>query len=88
MKYVNADILPQELLKEVQKYTNGVMLYIPKREEERKAWGTKSGSRKLLAFRNHEIRNRFAEGATIEQLMEHYFLSYDSIKKIVYTKLK
>ena len=43
MKYINADIiLPEELLKEVQKYVQGGMVYIPKPEGLRKKWGENS----------------------------------------------
>jgi hypothetical protein len=45
MKYRNAsDILPDKLLKEVQKYTSGETLYIPS-TIERKKWGHGSGAR-------------------------------------------
>ncbi|ANY71782.1 CD3324 family protein [Paenibacillus ihbetae] len=87
MKYINADIiLPEELLKEVQKYVQGKMVYIPKPEGLRKKWGENSGSRAYLKNRNEEIRRKFAEGASIDELSSHYCLSCDSIKKIVYTK--
>lgn len=88
MKYVNADILPEELLKEVQKYINGGMVYIPKPEGVRKGWGVNSGSRKYINQRNDEVRQRFSQGATVDQLSEQFFLSCDSIKKIVYSKVK
>ncbi|MGW8825063.1 CD3324 family protein [Paenibacillus lautus] len=89
MKYINADIiLPEELLKEVQKYVQGGMVYIPKPEGLRKKWGENSGSRVYLKKRNLEIRQLFASGATIDQLSSQYCLSGDSIKKIVYTKNK
>ena len=49
MKYINADIiLPEELLKEVQKYVQGGMVYIPKPEGLRKKWGENSGDRVYL----------------------------------------
>ncbi|CAG7614231.1 CD3324 family protein [Paenibacillus allorhizosphaerae] len=89
MKYVSADILPEELLKEVQKYIHGAMIYVPKPEGvRRKGWGEKSGSRKYMIQRNNDIRLQFSKGATIEQLSEQFFLSCDSIKKIVYSKIK
>lgn len=89
MKYINADIiLPEELLKEVQKYVQGGMVYIPKPEGLRKKWGENSGSRVYLKKRNLEIRQLFASGATIDQLSSRFCLSCDSIKKIVYTKNK
>lgn len=86
MKYVKADILPEELLREVQKYIQGVTIYIPKPDGERKGWGVNSGSRKHINQRNQEIRQQFAQGITIDQLTERFFLSNDSIKKIVYSK--
>jgi len=87
MKYINADsIFPEELLKEIQKYVNGGMIYVPKSKEFYKKWGENSGSRNYLNGRNHEIRQKFAFGVTIDQLSEQYFLSRDSIKKIVYSK--
>lgn len=87
MKYVNADvILPKELLKEIQKYVHGELVYVPKPEGLRKRWGENSGSRNDLNQRNQEIRRRFSVGETIEQLSAQYFLSTHSIKKIVYFK--
>lgn len=88
MKYVNADVLPEGLLKEVQKYINGVMIYVPKPEGVRKGWGVNSGSRKYINQRNNEIRQKFYQGATVDQLSDEFFLSCDSIKKIVYSKVK
>ena len=86
MKYENAkDMLPSELLKQVQKYAAGKLLYIPQKEEP-KAWGSVSGSRQKLLKRNQRIYNEYALGKGIRELAEEYFLSIDSIKKIVYGK--
>ncbi len=85
--YKKADnLLPKELLDEIQKYVQGEYLYIPSTSGNRKAWGEKSGARKELAKRNEEIRKAFNEGMTIETLSESYYLSVNSIKKIVYSK--
>lgn len=87
MKYVNADLIfPEELLKEVQKYIPGGIVYIPKPNASKKKWGEQSGARAYLNHRNEQIRRMFADGLTISQLSEHYSLSCDSIKKIVYNK--
>lgn len=84
MKYENAkDILPEELLLQVQKYAGGKLLYIPV-ENESKSWGEVSGYRQKLLKRNVLISNRYKAGATLSELAEEYFLSLDSIKKIVY----
>lgn len=86
MKYENAkEILPAALLEEVQKYAGGKLLYIPV-ENESKSWGEVSGYRQKLLKRNVLISNRYKAGATLSELAEEYFLSLDSIKKIVYGK--
>ena len=37
MDYIRAaDILPQELIEQLQQYVDGAMLYIPKKAEEKK----------------------------------------------------
>ncbi|MDW0115346.1 CD3324 family protein [Sporosarcina thermotolerans] len=87
MKYVNAkSIFPKELLEEIQKYVNGEMVYVPISKGLQKKWGERSGSKNYLKQRNLEIRQRFSVGVTIEQLSNQFFLSHDSIKKIVYSK--
>ncbi len=44
MKYRNAsEVLPDELIKEIQKYTSGEAIYIPS-HQERKKWGSGSGA--------------------------------------------
>lgn len=45
MKYENArDILPPELLRQIQKHVSGQLIYIPAREK-RRDWGAVSGYR-------------------------------------------
>ena len=62
MRYLNAsEILPDELLREIQKYTQGETLYIPK-ENERKKWGENSGSRSYYIERNSKILEKYREG--------------------------
>ena len=40
MSYTNAiDLLPSELLKEIQKYVDGEYIYIPRNESNKKAGG-------------------------------------------------
>ncbi|WP_405154501.1 CD3324 family protein [Paenibacillus sp. FSL K6-0108] len=87
MKYINADtILPESLLKEIQRHIPGGLVYIPKPKEAHRKWGESSGSRIMLKQRNDEIRQLFAAGMSIDQLIEQFCLSIDSIKKIVYSK--
>ncbi len=86
MKYENAkDILPASLLKEVQKYAEGKAIYIPKREKTN-GWGEASGYREKLNKRNAIICSKYVAGAGIMELSEEFYLSPESIKKIVYGK--
>ena len=85
MKYENAaDILPQELLTQLQKYASGKLLYIP--AGKKLSWGESSGYKHYLMNRNNEIRDLFSAGEAIERLVETYALSHETIKKIVYSK--
>ena len=82
--YKNAkDVLPDALLRQLWKYVEGETIYIPKREQCRAAWGSLSGSRREYEMRNEQIRRRYAESATLEELAEEFCLSVDSIRKIV-----
>jgi Mor family transcriptional regulator len=87
MNYKNAnEVIPQHLLIEIQKYVQGETIYIPKQPQTRKKWGSKSGSRAAIDERNVQIRQAFSNGDSIEQLAKCYFLSVETIKKIVYVK--
>jgi len=82
-KYVNAKkVLPESLVKEIQKYVQGAHIYIP--STERKSWGTESGIREELEQRNLEIIIKFRNGHEISTLSERYCLSEERIKAIVY----
>jgi len=52
----------------------------------KKSWGTSTNSRNEIIERNNEIRKKKKNGATIEELMAEYNLSYDTIKSIIYRK--
>lgn len=87
MNYVNAEkILPDSLVKELQKYIQGGYVYIPSQPEKRKSWGENSGSREYIKNRNKAIHDKYRNGRTIQNLAKEFFLSVESIKKIVYTK--
>lgn len=84
MRYVNAaEILPEKLLKELQTYIDGDVLYIPK-ASAKKEWGAANGSRLYYQERNKEIQRLFKEGHSIDVLSKKYGLAYSTIKKIVY----
>lgn len=87
MKYVNAqNILPEEVLKLLQEYAEGELIYIPKRPQSHKQWGEISGGREELQERNKAICSAFRGGASLRELAEKFCLSKDAIKKIVYNK--
>lgn len=87
MNYVKAaDVLPSELIREIQKYVQGGTIYIPKPEGSHQKWGTRSGARRSIAERNMHIKQDYREGMTIDKLAEEYYLSTESIRKIVYSK--
>ncbi len=84
MKYINAaEILPAELLKEIQTYIDGDVLYIPK-TSAKKEWGSVSGSREFYQKRNKEIQFLFENGYSIDALSKQYGLAHSTLKKIVY----
>lgn len=84
MKYVKAqDVLPQEILKIIQEYTDGQYLYIPKKNDAHSPWGEKSGIKTTLKIRNNEIYHKYINGATVYELTQEYYLSEQSIRRII-----
>lgn len=85
MSYVNGkEILPDNILTEIQKYFGGGLIYIPLPEGERCKWGSRTITKIELHKRNQEIRQKKELGLTIQEIMEEYHLSYDTIKRIIY----
>ena len=86
MKYENArDVLPPDVLKLVQRHSAGKLIYVPQ-ARERLPWGERSGYRLQLDERNAAIRRRFVAGSTADDLADEYFLTPETIKKIVYSR--
>ncbi|TCL75175.1 Mor transcription activator family protein [Hydrogenispora ethanolica] len=84
MVYRNGkEILPAELLSELQKYVQGEAIYIPKQEPRRAGWGELSGARDSIRSRNREIWSMYREGVSVADLVQRFHLSEDSIKKII-----
>ena len=85
MKYRNAtELLPPQLLQELQKYAQGETLYIPK--IKRKSWGEATGAKTFYSKRNWDIRNRYLHGDNMEKLSDEYSISEDAVKKIIYKR--
>lgn len=81
MSYINANIvLPKELIKEIQKYVDGINLYIPKLPETKCAC---SSYKIELSKRNQEIYEMFLHGEKVSKLATKYFLSEKSIYRIL-----
>ena len=56
MKYINANLLlPDKLVKELQRYIQGGYIYVPVDEKQRRYWGELSGYKEELRKRNSEI---------------------------------
>lgn len=77
------DVLPPELLEQIQQYIDGELLYIPRQNEQRAGWGELSGSRERIKQRNEEIYEAYCSGRTIAELERIYYLSGESVRKIV-----
>lgn len=84
MSYRKAkNLLPAELVELIQKYVDGEYIYIPKREENKKSWGSSTSTIKELASRNSSIYYDYLSGMKVATLSEKYFLSSKSIQRIV-----
>ena len=84
MSYVNAyEILPADLIKEIQKYADGKTVYIPRKDDIAISWGEMSGTKDKLAKRNKKIVGQYYSGATITELSSAFFLSEKRIQGII-----
>ena len=84
MSYIRAEeILPADVLENVQKYIDGQMLYIPKRKPKHNAWGSLSGTKEYYRKRNALICSDFMSGASVDSLAVKYCLAEKSIQRIV-----
>ena len=83
LDYKNAkDLLPADLLKAVQKYADGTLLYIPQKKK-RSAWGEKNGTRFEFKQRNAEIGCQYRRGVSLQELSDKYCLSTETLRKII-----
>lgn len=87
VQYINAkEVLPEALILQIQQYVGGSLIYIPQNENDKKSWGSSTNSKSELVERNNEIKKKKQNGASIDELMAEFHLSYDTIKSIVYRK--
>ena len=84
MSYKKAtQILPQDLLEQVQEYVDGESIYIPRVSDNKKSWGETTSTRQELQSRNEHIYMDYLAGKNMESLAEKYFLSLKSIQRII-----
>lgn len=87
MKYKNAgEILPPELVEEIQKYIQGVFLYIPKKDKQ--AHRAVTDYRIELEKRDLRIYKMHLEGMKNEQLARNFSLAQSSIRRIIIAQRK
>lgn len=84
MDYVNGKVvLPPELMKQIQKYVQGNLVYIPKKGDKRAGWGEKNGTRRAIMDRNKDIVAAYRKGSRLPELAAMFYLSEESIRKIL-----
>ena len=84
MGYIKAkDVLPLEVIEQVQQYISGEVLYIPKKENSKCFWGENTPTKRELADRNAKIYSEFCSGIQISKLAKKYFLVEKSIQRII-----
>ena len=84
MGYIRAEeILPNEVIELIQQYVDGANLYIPRKQENRQKWGTRTAYRDELQTRNESIYRDYLSGMPITKLADNYYLSEKSIQRII-----
>ena len=84
MRYIKAEeILPEEVIELIQQYVDGQTVYIPRKAENRRAWGETTPYKAELEKRNQRIREDRMLGRSIPELAETYHLSEKSIRRIL-----
>lgn len=84
MGYMRAEeILPVEIVELIQEYVDGTNIYIPRKQEHRREWGTKTAYKCELQSRNQMIYKAFQDGKSVMELAKDYYLSEKSIQRII-----
>lgn len=84
MSYKKAiNILPDSLLKEIHEYVDGEFIYIPRKFENKRAWGHRTSIRKEIKIRNTLIYKDYQSGYSSKYLSQKYYLSLKSIQRII-----
>lgn len=84
MGYQNGKtLLPEHLLSLIQEYIDGEYVYIPRKKECKRPWGTVNESRQWLTARNGEIFRKYAAGVSVHELAAEYYLAPKTVYGIV-----
>lgn len=84
MGYKRADdILPEHVLRDLQRYVSGETIYVPKENGNRKKWGSGTDVNEKLRLRNGHILEQHLKGATVKELAQSYSLTEKSIQRIL-----
>ncbi|NLK99232.1 MAG: hypothetical protein GX271_01065 [Clostridiales bacterium] len=84
MGYFRAEeILPTHIIEMIQNYIDGENIYIPRKESNKKEWGSQTLIRQELADRNSSIYTDYKKGYKVSELAAKYFLSEKSIHRII-----
>ena len=76
MGYIRAEeILPIEVIELIQQYVDGTNIYLPRKQENRHDWGSKTAYKRELQNRNEAIYKGYLSGMTIHELAKSYYLS-------------
>ena len=87
MSYIKAeDILPENLIRQIQEYADGMYIYIPRKPGTRHKWGQETDYKAELKNRNNRIRSDHAASAGVQTLSQKYHLSEKSIRRILQKK--
>ena len=87
MSYASArEIFPEDILKIIQQYVDGECIYIPRKEENKMAWGEITKSKEELLVRNKRIYEDYLSGISIQNLSKTYYLSPKTIQRIISQK--
>ena len=89
MCYIKAkEVLPIEVIELIQKYVEGEVIYIPKRESNRKNWGETTNIREEIRLRDLNIYSEYIKGTSRFDLAKKYFLSKKSIDRIILKEMR
>ncbi|MCM1135423.1 MAG: CD3324 family protein [Clostridium sp.] len=84
MSYKRAeDVLPESVLEILQEYVSGETIYVPKKKNCRKKWGSNTDMKEKLRLRNEKIREQHQKGISTKELAQNYYLTEKSIQRIL-----